>query len=108
MLDIDSVKWQEAMKSELYSMYQNQVWDLVPLPEGIIPIGCKWVYNWKRRPEGNDETFKARQIAKGYTQKSNIDYEENFSPVVMLKLIRILLANVLKCVENFYIVYGNF
>ena len=67
MLDIDSVKWQEAMKSELYSMYQNQVWDLVPLPEGIIPIGCKWVYNWKRRPEGNDETFKARQIAKGYT-----------------------------------------
>ena len=47
MLDIDSEKWQEAMKSELDSMHQNQVWDLVQLPEGIVPIGCKWVYKRK-------------------------------------------------------------
>ena len=43
MLDIHSVKWQSAMKSEIDSMHENQVWDLVPLPEGIIPIDCKWV-----------------------------------------------------------------
>ena len=35
MRDIDSVKWLEAMKSEIDSMYQNQVWDLVDAPEGI-------------------------------------------------------------------------
>ena len=90
--DIDADKWQEAMKAEIESMYFNQVWDLVPAPEGIKPIGCKWVYKRKRGADGKVETYKARLVAKGYTQKEGIDYEETFSPVAMLKSIRILLA----------------
>ena len=41
MLDIDSEKWMEAMKSKIDSIHSNQVWSLVDLPEGIVPIGCK-------------------------------------------------------------------
>ena len=43
-------------------------------------------------PDGNVEPFKARIVAKGYTQKEGTDYEETFSPVAMLKSIRILLS----------------
>ncbi|RVW45213.1 Retrovirus-related Pol polyprotein from transposon TNT 1-94 [Vitis vinifera] len=41
MDDVDREKWQEAMKLEIESMYSNSVWELVDLPEGIKPIGCK-------------------------------------------------------------------
>ena len=47
------------MKSELDSMYSNQVWDLVKAFNGIKPVGCKWVYKRKRGIDGKVETFKA-------------------------------------------------
>ena len=68
-------------------MYSNQVRDLMEPPEGIKPIGCKWIYNKKRGADGKVETFKARLVAKGFTQKEWINYVETFSLVSMLKSI---------------------
>ena len=73
-------------------MYSNQVWDLVKAPNGIKPVGCKWVHKRKKGVDGKVETFKARLVVKGYTPKEGIDYDETFLPVAMLKSIKILLS----------------
>ncbi|WOG86431.1 hypothetical protein DCAR_0205635 [Daucus carota subsp. sativus] len=88
----DSKRWLDAMKSEMDSMYENQVWTLVDLPEGVKPIECKWVFKKKTDMDGNVQTYKARLVAKGFKQIHGIDYDETFSPVAMVKSIRILLA----------------
>ena len=92
MKDVDSKVWQQAMDLEMDSMYSNQVWELVDFPKGVKPIGCKWIYKRKRGADGRVETYKVRLVAKGYTQKESINYEETFSPVVMLKSICTLLS----------------
>ena len=61
--------WLKAMKSEMDSLHDNQVWNLVDLPAGIKPIGCKWVFKKKTDVEGNVITYKARLVAKGYRQR---------------------------------------
>ena len=64
MLDPDSEKWLEAMKSEIQSMYDNQVWTLIDPPEGTKTIGCKWVFKKKTDMDGKVHTYKARLVAK--------------------------------------------
>ena len=71
----ESDQWLNAMKSEMDSMYTNQVWTLVDPPEGIKPIGCKWIFKKKMDMEGNVITYKARLVAKGYRKKQGVDYD---------------------------------
>ncbi|KAL0430373.1 UNVERIFIED_CONTAM: Retrovirus-related Pol polyprotein from transposon TNT 1-94 [Sesamum radiatum] len=92
MASTDSEKWLIAMKSEMESMYDNKVWNLVDLPKGTRPIECKWIYKIKTDMDGKIVVYKARLVAKGFKQIHGIDYDETFSPVAMLKSIRILLA----------------
>ena len=69
MEDLDKGEWLKAMNLEMESMYSNSVWELVDLPDGVKPIGCKWIYKRKRGVDRKVETFKVRLVAKGYTQK---------------------------------------
>ncbi|XP_019231186.1 PREDICTED: uncharacterized protein LOC109212029 [Nicotiana attenuata] len=84
-------RWIEAMKAEIDALQSNHTWDIVSLPEGKIPIGCKWIYKVKYKATGEIERFKARLVAKGYSQKEGIDYQETFSPVIKMKTVRTVL-----------------
>ena len=88
----DSKEWLKAMESEMQSMYDNKVWTLVDLPNGVKPVENKWIFKRKVDMDGNLTVYKAWLVAKGYRQVHGIDYEETFSPVVMFKSIQILLA----------------
>jgi len=90
--DVDANHWVKAMECELESMHSNSVWTLVKVPNDIKLIGCKWLYKRKKGVDGKVETLKAILVAKWFTQKEGIDYEDTFSPCSMLQSIQIPLA----------------
>jgi hypothetical protein len=92
MMDLDSEKWQSAMRSEIDSMEDNHVWNLVYPLDGVKLIECKWIYKTKRDMDGNVHIHKARLGEKGFRQVQGVDYDKTFSSVAMLKSIRIILA----------------
>ena len=65
--------WQEVMDKEISALKFNHTWDIVPLPSGKSPIGCKWVYRIKYNPDGSIARYKTRLVAKGYTQQEGLD-----------------------------------
>lgn len=87
-----SPEWMIAMKEEICALQQSQTSDLVPKPKDSKLISCKWVYKIKRQPDGSIERYKARLVARGFSQQYGLDYVETFSPVAKLTTVRVLLA----------------
>jgi hypothetical protein len=66
--------WKEAIRSEMDSIMSKATWEVVEGPYGCKPIGSKWVFKKKLRPDGTIERYKARLIIKGYSQKEGEDF----------------------------------
>ena len=80
------------MKKEFDSLEKNKVWELVRI-RGEKPIGSRWHIALKYGPNGEISRFKARFIAKGFSQVEVRDFQETYSPTAKLSTIRIVLSS---------------
>lgn len=85
-------EWEKAMEEEISALDKNKTWELVPKPKDIEPVSCKWVYKIKRKADGTVDRYKARLVARGFTQQYGLDYEETFSPVAKMTSVRVLIS----------------
>jgi hypothetical protein len=70
------------MEEEMAALNRNHTWTLTTLPRGRSPVDCRWIYKLKHRVDGSIERYKACLVAKGFSQRPGIDYDQTFSPVV--------------------------
>eukprot|EP00253_Pinus_taeda_P009075 PITA_09075 len=73
------------MNEEYESIMKNDVWDVVLKPQDKTIVTSKWLYKIKRGVDGSAEKYKARFVARGFSQKEGVDYDEIFALVAWLK-----------------------
>lgn len=86
------IDWICAMKDEIAMLKTTGTWKLVIPPPNVYIVSCKWIYKIKRDVFNNIKQYKARLVARGFSQKYCTDYNEIFAPVVRQSTFRTLLS----------------
>ena len=89
---LDWPKWKEAMERELNTLEKARTWETVPRPPNTEIVGSKWVFRIKRKADGTIDKYKARLVARGFTQIYGVNYFDTYSPVAKLSSFRAILA----------------
>jgi hypothetical protein len=89
---IQKKEWADAMTEEYQSIIKNNVWEIVPKPKSKDVVSSKWLFKIKHVVDRSIEKYKERFVARGFSQKEGIDYEETFAPVARYTSIRTIIA----------------
>ena len=86
--------WKRAIAEEMGAMAKFGVWDPEPvqLPPGGHAVDSKLIFRIKTNEAGEAVRYKARFVARGFTQRYGEDYDETFSSVAKMADVRLLLA----------------
>jgi hypothetical protein len=84
--------WCAAVEDEYGALMSNETWEIVSRPRGSNVVTDKWVFTHKLRADGSFDHYKARWVLRGFTQHLRVNYDETFSPVVKLAIVRMVLA----------------
>lgn len=88
----DHDSWLSAMKLEIESFIERKVFTSVPRPSNRKVISCRWHLKKKFNLDGTLKKFKARLVARGFTQREGIDYQETFALSSRQESLKALLA----------------
>ncbi|KAI1513419.1 RVT-2 multi-domain protein [Pyrenophora tritici-repentis] len=87
-------QWKAAILEEIIALIENRTWEEVPKPKDANMVDSKWVFTVKTNLDGTVERFKARLVARGFTQAHGTDYNETFAPTVRMDTLRLFMATV--------------
>ncbi|CAI7784565.1 unnamed protein product [Closterium sp. NIES-54] len=85
-----SSQWQTAMDAEMASWKSTGTYVDEVLPLGANIVDGMWIFRVKR-PPGSPPAFKARYIARGFSQRQGVDFFQTFSPTLKMTTLRVLL-----------------
>ncbi|KAG7588726.1 Integrase catalytic core [Arabidopsis suecica] len=85
-------EWDNAVDDEVQAMLRNHTWDEEELPHGKRCVSSKWVFTIKYKSNGDIERYKARLVARGFTQTYGDDYRETFAPVAKQHTVKVVLS----------------
>ena len=80
------------MEEKTDSIHRNETWELVHLPHEKKKIDTKWIYKIKHNSDRRIERYKTILVAKGFTQRYDIYYEENLETVERKETIMMLIS----------------
>jgi transposase InsO family protein len=85
-------KWRAAIDEEVSKLDAADTWEVVDAPPGKALIDSRLILRRKRGPTGEVLKFKARLVARGFTQRPGVDYEETYAPVARFETVLAMLA----------------